>query len=183
MGIFAVLLAAVIVTMIVLYNRMVGMRRLVENAWADVDVYLKRRADLVPNLVSVVRSGAQHEKRALEGLVEARRRAISVDGPTGEKATAESGLAVEVNQTLMLAESYPQLRSSDAFLRLQHDLSENERLIADARQYYNACVRDYNTMIESFPQNVIAPQAGFRAKSFFEIEEPTERHVPGVSGL
>jgi LemA protein len=175
--------AALLIGSGVSYNKLVAMRRLTENAWADVDVYLKRRAELVPNLVEAVKGAAAYEKGTFEQIASARTRALGLPGPSPERASAEATLAQGVNQVVAVAESYPQLRASDNFLALQRDLSDNERLIASARQYYNACVRDYNTMLESFPQNLIAGLGGFRPKEFFEIEDITERSAPGVKGL
>ena len=175
--------AAILVLFVVLYNRLVAMKRLTENAWADVDVYLKRRAELVPNLVEAVKGAAAYEKGTLERVVEARNHALAVRQPTAEKAAAESELTTGLVRTVALAEAYPALQANQNFLNLQKELSEVERLVASARQYYNACVRDYNIMIESFPQNMVAQSLGMRQKSFFEIEDITERNTPTVQGL
>ena len=165
------------------YNSIVAMRRLTENAWADVDVYLQRRAQLVPNLVETVKGAAAFESNTLEKVVSARSQAAALHQPTPNKALAESELASGVSRMLMVAESYPVLQANQSFLGLQKELSETERLIASARQYYNACVRDYNTLIESFPQALVASSMGLKPKDFFEIEDLTERAAPGVKGL
>ncbi len=183
MTIALVVVAAIVLGMIVLYNRMVAMRRLTDNAWSDVDVYLKRRAELVPNLVEAVKGAAAYERTTLERLATARSEALSSRGPTPERAAAEAQISSGVTRAVALAEAYPELKASENFLKLQNDLSDVERLVASARQYYNACVRDYNTMIESFPQNLVAGTAGFKPRQFFEIEEYTEREAPTVQGL
>lgn len=176
----AVGLGLVLVLFIVMFNRMVAMRRLTENAWSDVDVYLKRRAELVPNLVEAVKGAAQYERTTFEQLTAARSQSLALAGPTSEKAAAENQVSAGLGRAVAVAEAYPELRTSENFLGLQRDLSENERLIASARQYYNACVRDYNTMIESFPQNLMAGPFGFREMSFFEIENLGDRIAPKV---
>lgn len=178
----ALVLGALVVFAIVLFNRMVALRRLTENAWSDVDVFLRKRADLIPNLVEAVKGAAAYEQRALEGIVEARSRALAAPDIAGRQE-AETALSRGVNSIVATAEAYPELRASDHFLRLQEELTKAERHIADARRYYNACVRDFNTMIESFPQSLVAQTAGFRPKEFFELETIGERAVPAVTGL
>lgn len=167
---------------IALFNRMVALRRLTENAWSDVDVFLRRRADLIPNLVEAVRGAAAYEQRALEGIAEARSRALAAPDLAGRQA-AEGEVSRGVTHIVAVAEANPELRASDHFLRLQEELTTAERHIADSRRYYNACVRDFNTMIESFPQSLIAQTAGFRPKEFFELESIGERSAPAVRGL
>lgn len=162
------------------YNGLVGLRQLTRNAWADVDIYLKRRAELIPNLVSAVQAYASHERTLLESLAAARSSAVARTGPTAEKARAESEVGTKVYQALMVAESYPELKSGENFGRLQKELTDTERQIASARQYYNACVRDLNTKIEAFPSNVIAGLAGVKSESFFELDSVAERAVPTV---
>lgn len=171
-----------LVFMIVQYNGLVSLRQLTRNAWADVDVYLKRRAELIPNLVAAVQAFAGHEKALLESLADARSRALALGGPTGEKAAAEAEVGEQLGRTLILAESYPDLKSAENFTRLQTELTETEGLIANARRYYNACVRDLNTKIESFPSSLAAGVAGVRAESFFELETLVERDVPSIGG-
>jgi LemA protein len=174
---------ALLIAVVMIYNRLIAMKRLTENAWSDVDVYLQRRAQLVPNLVETVKGAAAYESETLERVVKARSDASALHQPTTTKALAESELASGVSRMIMVAESYPVLQANQSFLGLQRELSETERQIANARQYYNACVRDYNTLIESFPQAVIAGPMGMKPKDFFEIEDLTERAAPGVSGL
>jgi LemA protein len=176
-------LGALLVLTIWSFNRLVSLRRLTENAWADVDVYLKRRAELVPNLVQAVKGASNYEQSTLERIVQARNSSLALNAPTPEKASAESELTTGLVRTIALAESYPALQANENFLKLQSELSDIERLIASSRQYYNACVRDYNTLIESFPSNLIAQTGGFKTKEFFEIDDLTERNAPTVAGL
>lgn len=183
MWIVAVVLAAFLVVSVWLFNRIIAMRRLTENAWSDVDVYLKRRADLIPNLVETVKGAATYERDTFEGLVEARSAALRSPGPSTERAAAESEVGVGLARAVAVAEAYPDLKVSQNFLKLQSDLSEAERHIADARQYYNACVRDFNTMIETFPGSLLAAMGGFRPKAFFEVESALDRETPTVKDL
>lgn len=178
----AAILGLLVFGAIALFNRMIAMRRQTENAWSDVDVFLRRRADLIPNLVEAVRGAAAYEQRALEGIAEARSRALSAPSLLG-RGEAESEISRGVTMIVATAEANPTLRASDHFLRLQEELTTAERHIADSRRYYNACVRDFNTMIESFPQSLIAQSSGFRPKEFFELESIGERSAPAVSGL
>lgn len=162
------------------YNSLVRMRQLTRNAWSDVDVYLKRRADLIPNLVAAVKGYAGHEQNTLEGVIDARNQAAALHSPTTDKQAAEGQLSTGIVRVFALAESYPDLKASDTFLSLQKELTETERLVASARQYYNACVRDYNTMLETFPSAIFATAGGFKAANFFEVETPLERDAPSA---
>jgi len=182
MLILAVVLGLLVVGGIVLYNRMVAMRRLVENAWSDVDVFLKRRAELVPSLVSTVRAAAEYEQETLERVAEARLHALAARD-VSVRGAAETDLTAGLARTLAIAEATPALKANESFLQLQESLIETERHVADARRYYNACVRDFNTMIEVFPGVLIARQAGFRPREFFEIESLSERLAPQVGEL
>ena len=177
---FAVL---VLVVLLWQYNGLVYLRQLTRNAWSDVDVYLKRRAELIPNLVTSVQAYASHERTLLEALSHARSEAMSVKGPTSEKAAAESKVGSGVFQALMLVESYPDLKANSNFMQLQQELIDTEKLIASARQYYNAVVRDYNTKIEAFPSNVVAGMMALKPAEFFEVETATERNAPTMKEL
>ena len=170
LGLFEVFVA-------VQYNRLVGIRQLGKNAWSDVDVYLKRRADLIPNLVASVKGYSAYEQSTLERIVQARNTAASAPTVSG-RASVEGELSLGIAKIFALAEAYPDLKASNSFLQLQRDLGDCEKSIADARQYYNAVVRDNNTMIESFPSGVFAGLFGFRAMEFFEVETPAERVAP-----
>lgn len=177
------LVATFVVTVLVLqYNRLVGMRQLVRNAWSDVDVYLKRRAELIPNLVAAVKGYADHESATLERIIRARDEAIEARG-VADRGAAETALSAGVGRLIALGEAYPELRASDNFLSLQSDLADTEKLIASARQYFNACVRDYNTLIEAFPSNLVAGPLGFQPSEFFQLDTASERDHPGVHGL
>jgi len=159
---------------------LVRLRVQCDNAWADIEVQLKRRHDLVPNLVETVKGYAGHEKSTLEGVVAARNRAISTEGPAA-KAEAEGALTAALRQVFALAEAYPQLRAVESFNQLQQTLSQIEETIQNSRRYYNAVVRDLNTRIAQFPSNVVAGMFGFKPREFFELTTPAEGEVPKVS--
>lgn len=173
--------AVVVFFFIAQYNGLVKLRQMVRNAWSDVDVYLKRRAELIPNLVTAVKAYASHEQAVLEALADARSRAAVMTGPTQDHALAESEVASGLVRVLAVAENYPDLKASGNFLDLQKEITETERLIASARQYYNACVRDFNTKIESFPSTIVAGMMGLKSAEFFETEGAAERMAPSVS--
>ncbi|MCW5942904.1 MAG: LemA family protein [Fimbriimonadaceae bacterium] len=175
-----VALALVLGVFILQYNKLIGMRQLVRNGWADVDVYLKRRADLVPQIAEAVRGYASHERALLEAVATARNQAIASGSNLALRAPAESDLTTGLARIVMLKEAYPELKASENFLGLQNDLRETEKLIASARQYYNACVRDLNTAIEAFPSNLVAGVAGVRPQEFFELDDAVEREAPKV---
>lgn len=177
-----VVAVAILAVVIVLYNRLIGARQLVRNAWSDMDVYLKRRSDLIPNLVAAVKGFAGHEQALLQALAAARTHAQEAGNNVGARAKPEGEIGHDLFRVLILAESYPDLKSSDNFMNLQKELSETERHIASSRQYYNACVRDLNTKIESFPGNVMAGMMGMKPEPFFEVEQALEREAPSVAG-
>jgi LemA protein len=172
--------ALVVIFIIVIYNALVRLRVQCDNAWADIEVQLKRRHDLVPNLVETVKGYAGHEKSTLEGVVAARNRAIATEGPAA-KAEAEGALTAALRQVFALAEAYPQLRAVESFNQLQQTLSQIEETIQNARRYYNAVVRDLNTRIAQFPSNVVAGMFSFKPREFFELTTPAEGEVPKVS--
>lgn len=177
---YAVLVLILIVLSVVfIYNALVRLRVQCDNAWADVDVQLKRRYDLIPNLVETVNGYAVHEKGTLEAVIVARNRAMSVQGPAG-RAAAEETLSGALQQLFALAEQYPQLRAVESFQQLQGTLTEIEDTVQNARRYYNAAVRDFNTRIAQFPFNFIANAFGFTARAFFELGEAVQREVPAV---
>lgn len=164
---------------ILTYNGLVRLRVRSDNAWADIDVQLKRRHDLVPNLVETVKGYASHERGTLEAVIEARSKAMSASGPA-DRAAAENALTGTLKSLFALSESYPELRASENFGALQSQLATLEDAIQNARRYYNAVVRDYNTKIQQFPSSIVARAGGFREREFFEIDEG-ERSVPRVS--
>lgn len=164
---------------IYVYNSLAGLRNLAANAWADIDVQLKRRHDLVPNLVAAVKGHAGYEKGTLEAVVEARNRALAAGGPAAA-GVAEKDLAGAVRQLVALAEAYPDLKAGQSFLELQKNLAEIENTVQEARRYYNAVVRDLNTKIQQFPVNVIAGPMGFRSREFFGLSDEREGASPTV---
>ncbi|MEA2626277.1 MAG: LemA protein [Candidatus Binatota bacterium] len=171
---------AVAVAAVLVYNTLVRLRVQSDNAWADIDVQLKRRHDLVPNLVETVKGYAAHERETLEGVIAARNRAVTAAGPTAQ-GEAETQLTQSLRQLFALAESYPQLRAVESFNQLQTNLGEIESSLQSARRYYNAVVRDLNTRVEQFPSNLIAGGFGFQRREFFEIDDAAERATPRVS--
>ncbi len=169
-----------LVSVIALYNSLVRLRVRADNAWADIDVQLKRRYDLIPNLVETVKGYAGHERETLEAVIQARNRAMSVEGPAA-KAEAEGFLTNALRQLFALSEAYPQLRAVESFTHLQSTLNRIEEAIQDARRYYNAVVRDYNTRIHQFPANLLAGTFGFQPREFFALTDEEEREAPRVS--
>jgi LemA protein len=169
-----------VVVVVGMYNGLVRLKVQCDNAWSDIDVQLKRRYDLIPNLVETVKGYAAHEKGTLEGVVAARNQAMTADGPAA-KAQAEGVLTSALRQVFALAEAYPQLRAVESFTQLQATLNQIEDSVQNARRYYNAVVRDFNTKIAVFPSNIIANMFNFKTREFFEISAPAEREVPKVS--
>lgn len=184
-GPFLIVLIALVVlalvVMIAAYNGLVSLRQHVKGAWSDVDVNLKRRSELIPNLVEAVKAYASHEQRVLMAVTEARAHAAVATASLGHRAEAEQHLGQSLFRVLAVAENYPELKASANFSDLQKELSETERVIASARQYYNACVRDFNTKIEAFPSNIVASIGSFKQAEFFEVDTPSERNVPAAN--
>jgi len=173
------IVAAIIVAGVMIYNRLVKMRVQVDGAWADIDVQLKRRHDLIPNIVETVKGYAGHERETLEGVVKARSAAMNAQGPA-DRAQAENMLTGALKSLFALSEAYPQLQAAGNFRDLQETLKDLENGIQQARRYYNAVVRDYNTKIGQVPTNIMARAFGFSAREFFEIGEG-EGELPKVS--
>lgn len=161
------------------YNGLVRLRNEVRNAWSQISVQLKRRHDLIPNLVETVKGYAAHEKGTLESVVQARTKAVSASG-VADQARAEGELSQALGRLMLLVENYPNLKANQNFLALQEELTSTENKISFARQFYNDSVMTYNTRIQSFPPNIIAGAFGFAAAEFFEIEDPSERQAPRV---
>jgi len=176
--IFFLALILIVFWLVATYNSLVRLRVQSENAWADVDVQLKRRHDLIPNLVETVKGYVSHERGTLEAVVEARNRAMSTQRPA-ERAEAEGMLTQALKSLFALAESYPQLRAVESFTQLQGSLNTIEEAVQNSRRFYNAVVRDLNTRIAQFPTNLVAPVFGFQPREFFEASGP-EREVPRV---
>jgi LemA protein len=162
------------------YNGLVRLKVQCDNAWSDIDVQLKRRYDLIPNIVETVKGYAAHEKGTLEAVVAARNQAMSAQGPAA-KGEAEGMLTGALRQVFALAEAYPQLRAVESFTQLQNTLGQIEDTLQNARRYYNAVVRDFNTMIEQFPSNIVAGMGHFKEREFFQVSAPAEREAPKVS--
>ncbi len=163
-----------------MYNGLVRLKVQCDNAWADIDVQLKRRYDLIPNLVETVKGYAGHEKGTLEAVIAARNSAMTATSP-GDKAQAEGVLAGTLKSLFALSEAYPQLRAVESFTSLQNTLAQIEDTVQNARRYYNAVVRDLNTKIQQFPSNIFANMLGFKQREFFEVSAPAEREAPKVS--
>ena len=175
-----VFVAAVAMYFTFAYNGLVRLKVQCDHAWSDIDVQLKRRYDLIPNIVETVKGYAAHEKGTLEGVVAARNQAMSAQGPAA-KGEAEGLLTGALRQVFALAEAYPQLRAVESFNQLQNTLNQIEDTVQNARRYYNAVVRDFNTMIEQFPSNIVAGMGNFKEREFFQITAPAEREAPKVS--
>ena len=161
-----------------MFNALVRLREQVRASWADIDVQLKRRHDLVPNLVETVKGYATHEQSTLERVIQARNAAVAAHGPV-KQAEAENVLTGALRSLFALSEAYPQLRADRSFGQLQETLAQLEEHIQQARRYYNAVVRDYNTRTQQIPTSLVAGSFGFHQEDFFEIDEG-EKAVPGV---
>jgi LemA protein len=166
-------LAVVVILGIILYNRLVQLRNRVDNAWSQVDVQLKRRYDLVPNVVEAVKGYAAHERETFESVVEARNAAQAAEGPEAQ-AEAENMLTSALRRLFALAEAYPELRAASNFAALQQELSETENRIAVSRQIYNDSVLTYNNAVQTVPTNLVAGVTGFRPRAFFEADVEAE---------
>lgn len=160
------------------YNRLVALGKRADTAWSDIDVQLKRRWDLVPALVETVKGYTHHESETLRAVVEARTRAEQ-SGSVGRRGESERGLASAVGQIFALAEAYPELKAGENYRSLQKDLVEIEDNVQYARRYYNAVVRDLNTLVASVPSALVAGPLGFREREFFQVED-AERSAPAV---
>jgi len=180
MWIFLIILGVLVLFTVAIYNSLVRLRVQCDGAWADIDVQLKRRHDLIPNVVETVKGYAGHERQTLDTVVNARSRAMAAQGPAA-KAEAEGMLTQALKTLFALAEAYPQLRAVESFTQLQATLGQIEEAVQNARRYYNAVVRDLNTRIQQFPSNLIANLFGFKLREFFELTAPGEREVPRVS--
>lgn len=161
------------------YNSMVALRNQVKNAWAQIDVQLKRRHDLIPNLVETVKGYAKHEKETLDAVIKARNAAVSANG-VGNQAKAEGELSGVLSKLFALAEAYPDLKANQNFLALQEELSSTENKISFARQAYNDAVMIYNTKIQMIPANIIAGIGGFTPSELFELKDESQRSAPQV---
>jgi LemA protein len=162
------------------YNGLVRGRNEVKSAWSSIDVQLKRRYDLIPNLLETVKGYAGHERQTLEAVVQARQQAIGFSGGVEGRAQVENVLTSSLRSLLAVAEAYPDLKANQNFLALQEELANTENKIGFARQYYNDAARRYKNRVEMFPSNLIASSFGFQAEPFFQVEDAAERVVPQV---
>ena len=161
------------------YNGLIRLRNQLENAWAQIDVQLKRRCDLIPNLVETVKGYAAHERGTLEAVIQARNMAVSAKG-VADRAQAENVLSGALKSLIAVAEAYPNLKADQSFLALQEELTSTENKVAFARQFYNDSVMTFNTQIEIFPRNVIAGMFHFVRREFFEVKDESQRNAPQV---
>jgi len=176
------IIAILIIAFIAIYNSLVRLRNQVKNAWAQIDVQLKRRHDLIPNLVETVKGYMKHERGTLEAVTKARTLAQQVASASpGERGKVEGELSSALNRLLAVAERYPDLKASQNFLALQEELASTENKISFSRQFYNDSVLNYNNKTQMFPSNVIAGMAGFKAGEFFEVTVAAEKEAPKVS--
>jgi LemA protein len=175
-----IILLLVLIWFIANYNALVRLRQHCRESWSGIDTELKRRYELIPNLVETVKGYAAHEREVLQAVVEARGRAVASTGSPAEQAADENVLIGAVRQLLVVSEGYPELRASRNFLALQQELANTEDRIQAARRFYNANVRDLNTRIEVFPSNLVAGMFGFQCVQFFEIEDAVVRRPPVV---
>lgn len=171
--VYGFVIAAVIAALygVVIYNRLVKLRNRVLEAWSDIEVQMKRRYDLIPNLVETVKGYAAHEQDTLEKVIEARNIAMNDHGNPEHQAASENMLTGALKSLFALSEDYPDLKANAQFLKLQNDLAETEDLIQKARRYYNGSVRDLNILIEQFPSNVVAGIVDYETAEYFEISE------------
>lgn len=167
LSIILIVLAVVIIWLIALYNGLIKLRNRTDEAWSDIDVQLKRRYDLIPNLIETVKGYAQHEKELFEKVTQARAAAMGAQN-ISDKTQAENALSNTLKSLFAVAENYPALKANENFLELQRELSDTENKIQAARRFYNGNVRDLNTKIEKFPNNLIAGSFGFKKKDFFQ---------------
>jgi LemA protein len=176
-GVLVVLTVFVLVGM---YNSLVRLRNQVDNSWSQIDVQLKRRHDLIPNLVETAKGYMEHERQTLESITEARSKAMGA-GSVSDTAQAEGQLSEALSKFFVVVENYPDLKANQNFLSLQETLTSTENKIAFARQNYNDQVLFFNNKIQMFPSNIVAGMFNFRQRDFFEVENATEREVPNVS--
>ena len=181
---WVIVIAAIVVVMalavVVMYNRLVRLRNRTENSWSQVDVQLRRRYDLIPNLIETVKGYAAHERATFDEVTRARTAAQQAQG-IEQQAAAENALTAAIGRLFAVAEAYPELRATENFQQLQTELSETETKIAVSRQIYNDTVLTYDNAIQSVPTNLLAGIFGFESRPYFEIDEPAAREAPQVS--
>ncbi|GAA4816583.1 membrane protein [Marinicella pacifica] len=178
--ILGLVVAAVVVWAVGLYNQLVKKKNHVEDGWSGIDVQLKRRYDLIPNLVKVVQQYAQHEEQTLKKVIQLRNQAKQADNPS-QQIQQEQKLSQALSGLMVQVEAYPDLKANTNFLDLQQQLQQIETDIQYARRYYNGAVREYNTLVQSFPSNIIAQKYDFREAEYFEIEDPVHAENPDIA--
>ncbi len=171
------ILLFIIIFFISIYNGLIRLKNRVDEAWSDIDVQLKRRYDLIPNLVETVKGYAAHERETLEKVVKARNDAMALQNSSNvnEKLQAENNLSSTLKSIFALSENYPDLKANQNFLELQRELADTENKIQASRRFYNSNVKDFNIKLQVFPTNIIAKQLGFTSRNFFEITEAVEK--------
>jgi LemA protein len=174
-----VILFIVIIWVVGIYNGLIRLRNQVKNAWSQIDVQLKRRHDLIPNLIETARGYMKHERETLDSITRARSQAVQASG-VANQAKAEGELSGALSRFMLVVENYPDLKANQNFLALQEELTSTENKVGFARQSYNDQVQAFNIKIESVPSNIIAGMFNFKQAEFFEIEAPAEREVPKV---
>jgi LemA protein len=180
-GVVVLIIVGVLVLIAIgIYNGLISLARRVDGGWAQIDVQLKRRYDLIPNLVETCKGYLKHEREVLENVTKARQQAIDASN-VKDQAKAENFLSSTLKSLFAVAEAYPDLKANQNMLALQEELTSTENKISFARQHYNDLVQDYNTRIQQVPSNIFATMFGFKAREFFEIELEAERQAPKVS--
>ncbi len=176
LGVVVLLVLVIVAAVIGIYNRLVTLRNRVDNAWSQIDVQLRRRYDLIPNLIETVKGYATHERETLDSVVKARQMAMDA-GSVKEQGAAENMLSSTLRSLFAVAEAYPDLKANQNFMMLQEELAGTESKIAYARQFYNDSVMSYNTSTQTFPNNILAGMFGFTLRDYFEIEEAAKEPV------
>ncbi len=174
------IVAVLILWLVSIFNRLVRKRNMVEEGWSGIEVQLKRRSNLIPNLVETVKGYVGHERGVLEKVTQLRSQSLQ-GGPPAQRGPVENALGGALGKLLAVAEGYPDLKANQNFLGLQDSLAEVEEQIQLARRYYNGAVRDLNIAVQSFPANLVAARFGFKEAEFFELEDPGDRAVPQVN--
>ena len=181
MIVIAVIVGVVVLALVLLYNGLVSAKNRTEEAWSDIDVQLKRRYDLIPNLINTVKGYASHEEKVLQAVTDARAEAMQGQGgAVAEQGAHENQLTGALKSLFAVAESYPDLKANQNFLELQNELADTENKIMSSRRFYNSSVMDLNTKIESFPTNIFASAFGFTKKIFFELENEAAKEPVAV---
>ena len=178
--VIGVIVVVLVLMLVGIYNALVRLRNQVKNGWAQIDVQLKRRYDLIPNLMETVKGYMTHERETLEAVTKARQQAIDISGSAADQAKAENFLSQTLRSLFALSESYPDLKANQNFLALQEELSSTENRIGFARQHYNDQVMTFNTKTQMFPSNVVANMFNFKQEEFFELEDEAQREAPQV---